>query len=135
MRTAPRGKLPKYIVPPQTIHEDVVINDLLDDGWHPRAKIMLTPHRITQLLGLPDGWGVVFVGAIFDPNGIVVVVESDDFELVPPDCDTPYIGGALHEQRFTDDLGRVWHRETWLTDEQQAALRTAEAKKEQQHDA
>jgi hypothetical protein len=56
-----------------------------------RGKIRLTPDTVFKMLALEDGERVVWIGSEFDPNAIVVIIESEALVDEGPGCEAPYV--------------------------------------------
>jgi hypothetical protein len=77
-----------------------------------RAIIQLAEDELGQLLDLPDGYRVLFVGADFPRQAVMVVVGSDELQTVPPGIEPPLLGGYFSQKRAVVD-GEVYFRWTW----------------------
>jgi hypothetical protein len=77
-----------------------------------RAKIRLTAWDVEQLLDLPDGYQVLYVGTEFDPSSFAVVVVADCLPEVNPACELPLLHGSLSHEYVTVN-GKVYVRWAW----------------------
>ena len=78
-----------------------------------RAKIVINPASLARMLSLPDGLAIVGIYGQHDPASICIVVEGDQLDPQPLDCELPPLGdGFWHTwQTFAD--GHVYVRWEW----------------------
>jgi hypothetical protein len=58
---------------------------------HRRAKVVLTPGQVHELLGLRANLRVVYLYVVADPHLLCVVVEGDDLDAVGEQRQTPVL--------------------------------------------
>jgi hypothetical protein len=82
---------------PQQPHE------ALEEGRR-RAQVVLNVRDVEELLQLREsGLRMVGLHTTHDPMRIVVLVEGKGLEPVPPDVESPIIGGSVQSQRVQLD--------------------------------
>lgn len=77
-----------------------------------RALIHLTPDQLEQLLDLPDGYEVLYVGGDTLRSSVVIVVSSDDLAPVPPGSEPPALAGLFSTRQAIVD-GELYVRWGW----------------------
>lgn len=84
-----------------------------------RALVYLAEETVADLVGLPEGMRVVGVAGDLPTLSVVLLVESDDLEPVPPAHTPPTLAGACDVEYHLDDGGgdddrrRLWVRWRW----------------------
>ena len=78
---------------------------------HRRAKIFLTPHELSLLLGLPHDVRIVGVESRLDPAGLSVLVESSRLPAVPTDSEAPTARVRVTTVTMTGSDGIDWPAE------------------------
>jgi hypothetical protein len=77
-----------------------------------RALIQIPADDLEQLLDLPDGYEVAFIGSDFLRQAVVIAVSSDALEPVAECCEPPLLGGLFSQRRVVVD-GEVFFRWVW----------------------
>ena len=73
-------------------------------------KVRITRELIAALLDVPDDVRVHRIAPTGDPGSIEVYLESERFDDVPPEAETPMHYGGLRLERatFDDDPREFW---------------------------
>lgn len=62
----------------------------MSDGRRTKAGF-IPLETIAGLIDLPEGWRLIRAAAAWDPPGLQVLIEAEEFEEVPPNVESPRI--------------------------------------------
>jgi hypothetical protein len=77
---------------------------------HLKTRISL--RLLASLIDVPDDVRVVQMVPTSDPDGLMLVLESGRFDLVPDDAESPFAYGLCQEVATDDESGKRFFRLT-----------------------